>query len=92
MALTITPKNKKQDPDELVRALLAHTSLEINANLNFVVVDDTGRPTNKNILKWLGEWCTYRVETIRRRITDRLNKTNARLHILNGRLSIHSRT
>lgn len=88
MALTITPKNKKQDPDELVRALLAHTSLEINANLNFVVVDDTGRPTNKNILKWLGEWCTYRVETIRRRITDRLNKTNARLHILNGRLSI----
>lgn len=88
MALTITPKNRKQDPDELVKALLAHTSLEVNLNLNFVVVDDTGKPTNKNILAWLNEWCSYRIETIRRRTVDKLNKTNARLHILNGRLSI----
>lgn len=88
MSLTITPKNRKQDPEELIMALLAHTSLEVNQNLNFVVVDDTGRPTNKNILAWLTEWCNFRVETIRRRTTDKLNKTNARLHILNGRLSI----
>jgi len=88
MSLTITPKNRKQDAEELIMALLAHTSLEVNQNLNFVVVDDTGRPTNKNILAWLTEWCNFRVETIRRRTTDKLNKTNARLHILNGRLSI----
>lgn len=88
MSLTITPKNRKQDPEELIMSLLAHTSLEVNQNLNFVVVDDTGRPTNKNILAWLTEWCNFRVETIRRRTTDKLNKTNARLHILNGRLSI----
>lgn len=88
MSLTITPKNRKQDPEELMMALLAHTSLEINQNLNFVVVDDTGRPTNKNILAWLTEWCNFRVETIRRRTLDKLNKTNARLHILNGRLSL----
>lgn len=88
MRLSITPKNRKQDPESLVMALLAHTKLEMNFNSNFVVVDDTGRPTNKNILEWLHEWCNFRIETIRRRTVDKLNKTNARLHILNGRLSI----
>ena len=86
--LVITPKQRKSDPEQIAIALCGHTSLEENVPLNFVSVDENGLPTSGNLLIWLTQWCSYRVETVRRRLTDEKRRIDHRLHILAGRLSI----
>lgn len=86
--LTITPKNRKQDPEQLVSGLLAHTDLESNTSLNFVAVNSEGNPKLDNIFSWFTQWCEFRLTTLRRLFQDQLNKIEHRLHILNGRLIV----
>lgn len=88
MRIAITPKSHKQDPEELVSVLLGTTSLETNFNANFVVVGLDGRPVQKNLLKIIGEWTTFRLTTIDRRCKFHLEKIAHRLHILDGRKTI----
>lgn len=88
LSLTITPKQRKQDPEVLANALLAHTDLEKNYPLNFVAVDENGNPRLDNLLSWMQQWCNFRMTTITRLYQDQLNKVEHRLHILEGRLLI----
>jgi len=88
LAITIAPKSKKQDPEQLALALCAHTSLEGNISVNMVVVDDQGNPCLSNIMEWLSQWCDFRVNTMRRLFQDQLEKTQKRIHILEGRSKI----
>lgn len=88
LAISIKPKNKKQDPEQLALALCAHTELEMNMSTNFYAIDENKSPKNKNIREWIREWCDFRIETVRRRITEQLRKVNARLHIIEGRLLV----
>lgn len=88
LAIAIKPKNKKQDPEQLALALCAHTDLEMSMSTNFNAIDENKSPRNKNIREWLREWCDFRVETVRRRITEQLRKVNARLHIIDGKLLV----
>jgi DNA gyrase subunit A len=86
--LVIEPKDKKIDPDALAMLLCAHTELEMNVSPNIVMVDSKGTPRQGSLVDWLGQWCEYRLLTVRRRTIDEKAKLDHRLHILAGRLLI----
>jgi topoisomerase-4 subunit A len=83
--LVLEPRSSRQDPDEFMRLMLAHTSLEENFSVNLVVLGLDGRPARKNIQGILSEWVDFRVSTVTRRTTYRLNQVERRIHILEGR-------
>ena len=53
-------------------------------DMNVIGID--GKPAVKNLAVILKEWLTYRRETVRRRLTYRLEKILKRLHVLEGLL------
>ena len=83
--LVLEPRSSRQDPDEFMRLMLAHTSLEENFSANLVVLGLDGRPARKNIHEILSEWVQFRVSTVTRRTQFRLNQVERRIHILEGR-------
>lgn len=89
--LVVEPKDKKLDADTLAMLLCAHTDLEMNVSPNIVMVDRKGTPRQGSLLDWLGQWCEYRLVTVRRRTEDEKQKIDRRLHILAGRLLILDR-
>ncbi|WP_153109285.1 DNA topoisomerase IV subunit A [Propionivibrio limicola] len=83
--LVFEPVSSRLDRDEFVALLLAHTSLETTAPINLVAVGIDGRPCQKTLADLIGEWCQFRLTTVRRRSEFRLGKANDRIHILEGR-------
>jgi topoisomerase-4 subunit A len=83
--LVFEPKSSRIEQQELITALLAHTSLESSAPINLTMIGLDGRPTQKSLRQMLGEWIEFRQTTITRRTQHRLNKVLARIHILEGR-------
>jgi topoisomerase IV subunit A len=83
--LVFEPKSKNVDVNDFVNLLLAHTSLESNAPINLVMIGNDGRPRQKNLKDIISEWIAFRVATVTRRTEHRLDKVNARIHILEGR-------
>ncbi|MGZ5144882.1 MAG: DNA topoisomerase IV subunit A, partial [Burkholderiales bacterium] len=83
--LVLEPRSSRQDPDEFMRLLLAHTSLEENFSVNLVVLGLDGRPGRKNIREMLDEWVQFRIATVTRRTKFRLSQVERRIHILEGR-------
>jgi len=83
--LVLEPRSSRQDPDEFMRLMLSHTSLEENFSVNFVALGLDGRPGRKNIRQLLEEWVQFRVTTVTRRSKFRLSQVERRLHILEGR-------
>ena len=83
--LVIEPKTGRVVQQELITALLAHTSLETSAPINLTMVGIDGRPTQKSLRQMLVEWVQFRQSTIVRRSEYRLAKVRERIHILEGR-------
>ncbi|MDB5921366.1 MAG: Topoisomerase subunit, partial [Betaproteobacteria bacterium] len=83
--LVLEPRSSRQDPDEFMRLMLAHTSLEENFSVNLVVLGLDGRPGRKNIREMLDEWVQFRIATVTRRTKFRLSQVERRIHILEGR-------
>ncbi len=83
--LVLEPKSSRVAQDELANVLLAHTSLEANVSLNLVSVGLDGRPRQKGLCEILSEWCEFRVQTVTRRTSHRLERVAERIHILEGR-------
>ncbi len=88
LRLVIEPKSYKQNPQELMSALLAYTSLEMNCSINLVAVGLDKVPKQKTLMDLLQEWTTYRVQTVFRRTEYEHQVASKRLHILEGRLTI----
>jgi len=86
LRLVIEPRSSRQDPEELVAALMVHTSLETRYAINLTWLGLDGLPETKNIVDILREWGEFRVNTVRRRTQHRLTKVEERLHIVLGRL------
>ncbi len=84
--LVITARSNRVDFDALMLHLFSTTDLEktYKANLNVIGLDR--RPQVKNLKMILQEWLRFRTETVRRRLQFRLDKVDARLHILAGLL------
>ena len=83
--LVFEPKSSRIEQQELITALLAHTSLETSAPINLTMVGLDGKPVPKTLRQMLEEWITFRQTTITRRSQHRLNKVLDRIHILEGR-------
>src|SRR5712671_1016930 len=86
LRLVIEPRTSKIDPDEMIAALLVHTSLESRYAINLTWLGLDGLPETKGIVEILGEWGRFRVDTVRRRTQFRLTRVEERLHIVEGRL------
>jgi len=83
--LVFEPKTRTQDPEEMMRVLLAHTSLEASVPMNFTVIGLDGRPAQKGLKALLQEWIDFRFTTVERRTRHRLGQVEHRIHILEGR-------
>lgn len=86
--LVIEPASSRQDKDDLVRLLLAHTSLETNASINLTVLGVNGTPRQASLYSMIVEWCRFRLATVTRRTRHRLTVAEKRIHILEGRQAI----
>ena len=83
--LVFEPKTRTVEQQELVTALLAHTSLESSVPVNLTMIGADGRPTQKSLRRILVEWLAFRRATVERRTRHRLGKVLDRIHILEGR-------
>ncbi len=83
--LVFEPKTRSVEQQELITALLAHTSLESSVPVNLTMIGADGRPSQKSLRQILAEWLAFRQQTVARRTRHRLDKVLARIHILEGR-------
>jgi topoisomerase IV subunit A len=83
--LVFEPKTSKIGQQELITALLAHTSLESSCPINLTAIGLDGIPKQKTLREMISEWIEFRATTIERRSRHRLEKVLERIHILEGR-------
>ena len=74
LRLVIEPRSSRQDPEELMAALMVHTSLETRYAVNLTWLGLDGLPETKGIVDILREWGEFRVDTVRRRTQFRLDR------------------
>jgi len=86
LRLVIEPRSSRQDPEELMAALMVNTSLESRYAVNLTWIGRNGLPDTKGIVQILAEWGEFRVEIVRRRTQFRLTRANERHEIVMGRL------
>lgn len=84
--LVIVPRSNRIDVEQVMNHLFATTDLEKSYRINLNMIGLDHRPSVKNLLEILTEWLVYRRETVRRRLSYRLEKVLKRLHILEGLL------
>jgi topoisomerase-4 subunit A len=84
--LVISPKSNRVNKDELMSHLFSTTSLERTCRVNMNIIGLDGRPQAFNLVRLLVEWLKFRKETVRRRLSHRLQIVTDRLHILDGLL------
>jgi topoisomerase-4 subunit A len=84
--LVLIPRSNRVDVDRMMSHLFATTDLERSYRVNVNVIGLDQKPQVKNLAILLKEWLKYRQETVRRRLSFRLDKINDRLHILEGLL------
>ena len=86
LRLVIEPRSSRQEPEELMAALMVHTSLETRypVNLTWLGFLD-GLPQTKGIVDILREWGEFRVKTVERRTKFRLARVRERLEVVLGR-------
>ncbi len=84
--LVIVPKSNRVDIQALMAHLFATTDLERTYRVNLNVIAMDGRPKVMGLKALLLEWLEFRMHTVTRRLSHRLAKLNARLHILDGLL------
>lgn len=84
--LVLEPKSSKQNPEEFMNALIGRFELEQSVKINLTTVGLDGTPKTKNIKDIIEEWITYRFDVMTRRCKWRLDKVQARIHILEGRV------
>ncbi len=91
LRLVIEPRSSRQDPEELMAALMVHTSLESRYAVNLTWLGLDGLPETKGIVDILREWGEWRVSTVRRRTEFRLERVEERLEIVKGRLEAYAK-
>lgn len=84
--MVIVPRSNRVDTEALMDHLFATTELESSYRANFNVIGLDGRPAVKSLSTLISEWLQYRITTVRRRLQFRLDKVEARLHLLEGLL------
>ena len=91
LRLVIEPRSSRIDPEEMMAALLVHTSLESRYAVNLTWLGLDGLPETKGIVDVLREWGEFRVNTVRRRTQFRLDRVQERIEIVLGRLLAYAK-
>ncbi len=84
--LVIVPRSSRVDVHQLMSHLFATTDLERSYRVNMNVIGLNGRPQTLNLKDLLTQWLEFRVQTVRKRLSFRLEKVESRLHVLEGLL------
>lgn len=84
LRLVVVPRSNRVDIEQLMNHLFATTDLERTYRVNMNMIGLDGRPEVKPLNQILAEWLEYRIITVTRRLQHRLDKVEARLHILKG--------
>ena len=84
--IVIVPRSNKVDVEQLMAHLFATTDLERTYRVNLNIIGLDGRPKVTGLKPLLEEWLRFRFDTVTRRLSWRLQKVEARLHILDGLL------
>ncbi|MGL5335070.1 MAG: DNA topoisomerase IV subunit A, partial [Enterovibrio sp.] len=84
--IVIVPRSNRVDCEQLMDHLFVSTDLEKSYRVNLNMLGLDGRPQVKSLLTILNEWLSFRMQTVRNRLQNRLDKVSARLHILSGLL------
>jgi len=87
--LVLVPRSNRVDAERLMSHLFASTDLEKSFRVNMNMIGLDQRPQVKDLASLLKEWLAYRQETVRRRLTFRLDRINERLHLLEGLLKAY---
>ena len=82
----VISKKRGVDVEQLMSHLFSTTSLERTLRVNMNVIALDGRPRMFDLRTLLSEWLTFRKETVRNRLSHRLQIVLDRLHILDGLL------
>src|SRR5262245_51138478 len=84
--IVLTPRSNRVDLEQVMTHLFATTDLERTYRVNLNIIGLDGRPRVMNLKSLLEDWLTFRIDTVTRRLNWRLDKVNARLHLLEGLL------
>ena len=87
--LVLVPRSNRIDVDSVMDHLFATTDLEKSFRVNLNMIGLNGRPQVKPLLTILSEWLDFRSDTVKRRLSHRLNEINERLHILEGLIIVY---
>jgi len=91
LRLVIEPRSSRLNPEDMMAALLVHTSLESRYAVNLTWLGLDGLPETKGIVDVLREWGEFRVTTVRRRTQLRLDRVQERIEIVLGRLLAYAK-
>src|SRR3954469_19193894 len=91
LRLVSEPRSSRQNPEEMMAALLVHTSLESRYAVNLTWLGLDGLPETKGIVEVLTEWGKFRLDTVRRRTQYRLDRVQERIEIVLGRLLAYAK-
>jgi len=86
--IVLVPKSNRVDVDKMMSHLFALPKLDLEKTyaININILGLNGNPAVKTLPEILSEWLEFRCDTVRRRITTRLDKINVRLHLIDGLL------
>jgi DNA topoisomerase IV, A subunit len=84
--IVIEFKRSKIDIDKIMTHLFATTDLQTSYRVNMNMIGLNGKPEVKNLKQILSEWLVWRRTVVLRRLQNRLDKIDKRLHILAGLL------
>jgi topoisomerase IV subunit A len=87
--IVIVPRSNRVDVEQLMAHLFATTDLERTYRVNLNIIGLDGRPKVMGFREVLEEWLKFRIDTVTKRLTWRLQKVDARLHILEGMLAVY---
>ncbi|RJP85251.1 MAG: DNA topoisomerase IV subunit A [Desulfobacteraceae bacterium] len=84
--IVLTLSSSRVDRDALMLHLFATTDLENTCRVNLNMIGLDRKPKVKGLVDLLSEWLRFRIETVRQRLSHRLEQVMERLHILDGLL------
>ncbi len=84
--IVLVPRSNRVDTERMMSHLFASTDLQKSARANFNMIGLDMRPQTLGLVDLLKQWLEFRRDTVTRRIQHRVDKIDARLHIIEGRM------
>ena len=84
--IVLVPRSNRVDTERMMSHLFASTDLEKSARANFNMIGLDMRPQTLGLVALLKQWLEFRRAVVTRRIQNRVDKIDVRLHIIEGRM------